>query len=203
MRANTFTLQSAFATQMNTIYHRSGVLFQGSRDAAVAVSGILFGASTRGVVFTSGNKGNPQYVASDYKAHYPMSNQTCVPLWMMAESPNPFPDLPISVETGLLDVGNNTSSPISYHIASGRELVVTDFTVTESGTTAPLEMRSLNHANSGPSFVNGGPLVIVSHEAYVVGKRPFKANTTYQVKFEGRNNGAAFTDAWSFSTCGS
>ena len=196
-----YTKISPFANQMNTVYHRSGVLYQGARDAAVAVSGILFAPDTKAVVFTSGHKNNPQTVASDYKAHYPLTNQACVLLSMSAETPNPFPDIPKAKDSILTDFANNTSYPISYHIASGRELVVTSFTVTESGSTVPLEMRSLNHANSGPNFPNGGPGVIDSHEAYVVGKKPFKQNTTYQVKFEGRNNGAAFTDSWNFSTC--
>jgi hypothetical protein len=39
-----------------------------------------------------------------------------------------------------------------------------------------------------------------SNFAFIVGRAPFKANTTYNVSFKGTVNGAVVSKSWSFTT---
>ncbi|MHA4867252.1 CAP domain-containing protein [Duganella sp. PWIR1] len=174
----------AFATLAQTVYHRAGLMMQNVREIGVAVGT----DKSQTVVMEMGLKTN-QSVASDYVGVYPSNGQTGVALHAYVEAPNPFPDL----STANSDFPTKTSYPISVSVVTGNTIAVTTFTVTEAGQTAPMDARLMTRSNDPNSYLS-------SNVAFLIAKAPFKAGTTYNVKFAGTNNGAAFTKDWSFAT---
>ncbi|MYM96094.1 CAP domain-containing protein [Duganella vulcania] len=174
----------AFATLAQTVYHRAGLMMQNVREIGVAVGT----DQSQTVVMEMGLKTN-QSVASDYVGVYPANGQTGVSLHAYVEAPNPFPDL----STANSDFPTKTSYPISVSVVTGNTIAVTTFTVTEAGRAAPMDARLLTRSNDPNAYLS-------SNVAFLIAKAPFKASTTYNVKFAGTNNGAAFTKDWSFAT---
>jgi len=174
----------AFGTLAQTVYHRAGLMLQNVREIGVAVGT----DKSQTVVMEMGLKTN-QSVASDYIGVYPANGQTGVALHAYVEAPNPFPEL----STANDDFPTKTSYPISVSVVTGNTIEVTTFTVTETGQAVPMDARLMTSANDPNHY-------LASNVAFLVAKAPFKSGTTYNVKFTGTNNGAAFTKAWSFTT---
>ncbi|MYM80755.1 MULTISPECIES: CAP domain-containing protein [Duganella] len=175
---------AAFGTLAQTVYHRAGLMLQNVREIGVAVGT----DKSQTVVMEMGLKTN-QSVASDYVGVYPANGQTGVALHAYVEAPNPFPDL----STANDDFPTKTSYPISVSVVTGNTIAVTTFTVTEAGQAAPMDVRLMTRSNDPNSY-------LTSNVAFLIAKVPFKSATTYNVKFVGTNNGAAFTKEWSFKT---
>jgi uncharacterized protein YkwD len=174
----------AFGTLAQTVYHRAGLMLQNVREIGVAV-----GADrSQTVVMEMGLKTN-QSVASDYVGVYPANGQTGIALHAYVEAPNPFPDLSLTND----DFPTKTSFPVSLSVAAGHTLAVTSFIVTQAGQTTPLDARLMTRANDPNNYLS-------TNVAFLTAKAAFKASTTYNVKFFGTNNGAAFTKEWSFTT---
>ncbi|MDO8414865.1 MAG: CAP domain-containing protein [Agitococcus sp.] len=170
---------------MNTLYHRDGLTAQ-----SVTHVGISYTAGwSYPVVMDFGQVGLGQNNASDFSTTYPVANQTDLPLTMSPELPNPFSDLVPSYDV----FAKNTSSPISVYSEAKTTLTVATFTVAEKGQTTPLDVRLLTSKND----VNG---FIAKNVAHIVGRVPFKANTTYNVSFNGNVNGVTLMKNWSFTT---
>lgn len=170
-----------------TVYHRAGLMFQFTREIGVAVGT----DASQTVVMEEGYQSTvkPQYVASDFVGAYPADKQTNVPLHAGVETPNPFPELS---QTNT-DFPTKTSYPICIAIKEGQQLTVTAFTVTESGQATPLDVRLMTKANDPNKWLAG-------NIAFIVGKIPFKPNTTYNVSFSGTANSTPITKTWSFTT---
>lgn len=173
----------ALSDLLATVYHRSAFMLQSPRDIGIVVGTdknqtviVEFGFETKG-----------QFNASNYFGAYPADNQTNVPLATASELPNPFPGV------ALEDFGTKTSYPVNVVSAADTMLGVASFTVTEAGQSAPLDMRLLTKETDPNKYLAG-------NTAYVVGKAPFKANTTYNVEFIGTVNGVSVTKKWSFKT---
>jgi len=168
---------------MSTVYHRAAFLYQSPRDIGVFVGTdknqtviVEFGFETKG-----------QFNASTYFGSYPADKQTGVPLVAASELPNPLQDVALS------DYPTKTSYPVNVVSVEGSTLAVSSFTVTESGQSAPLEVRLITKERDPNKYLQG-------NYAFVVGRAPFKANTTYNVMFSGTVNGIAVSRSWSFST---
>jgi hypothetical protein len=174
----------ALGTLVQTVYHRAGLMLQNVREIGVAVGT----DRSQTVVMEMGLKTN-QSVASDYVGVYPSNGQTGVALHSYVEAPNPFPEL----STANSDFPTKTSFPVSVSVVTGNTIAVTTFTVTEAGQSAPMDARLLTRANDPNNYLTG-------NVAFLVAKAAFKSTTTYNVKFTGTNNGAAFTKEWSFTT---
>lgn len=174
----------AFGTLVQTVYHRAGLMLQNVREVGVAVGT----DRSQTVVMEMGLK-TSQSVASDYVGVYPANGQTGIALHAYVEAPNPFPDL----STANDDFPTKTSFPISISVASNKTISVTSFTVTEAGQSVPMDARLLTRANDPNAYLS-------ANVAFLTAKIPFKAGTTYNVKFVGTNSDANLTKEWSFTT---
>ena len=185
---------SAVDNLINSVYHRASMMYQGFTTVGVAAEDatnplyIDFGAI------------KSQLNAGDYVGVYPSNGQTGVWLTHGVEVPNPFYQ---EMEMTQANMCTKTSSPISLTTEASTTLSVTNFTVTEAGQTTPLDVRLITSATSTQDTT-----YLSTNVAFVVGKAPFKANTTYNVHFVGKATGAATGSAnglsidksWSFTT---
>lgn len=174
---------NALNSLIATVYHRAGLMYQNPRDI-----GIAFGSDTKQtMVMTFGYSTTGQRNASDFVGSYPADKQTGVPLTSFLETPNPYPDITYA------DYSTKTSFPINIVVETNAALTVATFTVTEQGSTAPLDARLLTAANDPNKYLAG-------NTAFLVAKSAFKPNTTYTVNFTGAVDGKALVKAWSFTT---
>ncbi|MEM8515112.1 hypothetical protein RCH14_004472 [Massilia sp. MP_M2] len=173
----------ALSDLIATVYHRAGLMYQFPRDVGISIANDQF----QTVVMTFGYNTQGQKNASDYFGSYPADKQTNVPLAAYMETPNPMP------EVALADYSTKTSFPINVVSATDTTLSVTTFTVTEAGQSSPLEVRLLTKATDPNKMLTG-------NIAFIVGKAPFKPNTTYNVRFDGAINGVNTVKVWSFTT---
>jgi hypothetical protein len=174
----------AFSGLAATIYHRAGLMFQSPRDVGVSV-----GQDRSQTVTFEFGYANAQSNASDFLGIYPGDNQINVGRYTAVETPNPFPDL----STGNDDFPTKTGYPVSVVSQDGTSLEVLTFTITEAGSTAPLDARLMTKA-SDPNFY------LASNIAFLVAKGTLKANTTYAATFSGRVNNVAVSRSWKFTT---
>lgn len=179
---------------LNTVYHRSALLDHCYREVGISETTktmkntLVFAPFVMEFGYQSGCQRN----ASDFVMHYPASGQTDVPYTMMAETPNPIKDLPLTAD-GSADF-MQTTYPISVASVPGTSIGVTSITVTAQGETTPVTMNAITAAN------DPNPAYARNNWVYFVGKTPFKAKTTYNVAFVGTVNGANITQNWSFTT---
>lgn len=175
---------NAFNTLLGAVYHRQGLMFQEQRDIGVSIGN----DAAQTAVIELGYMTKPQSNASDFMGVYPADKQTDIPLASYPELPNPFPEL-----TTYEAVQSGTSYPISVIGKSFTTLTVTTFTVTEQGQTEPLPARLFTKETDPNKYVD-------SNAAFLVGRAPFKANTTYTVRFVGTVNGVEKSKTWNFTT---
>lgn len=174
---------TAITNLIATVYHRSGLMYQAPRDIGIAVGNDAYQTT----VITFGYVTKRQTNASNYFGAYPADKQTGVPRVAYIETPNPLPDVAYA------DFGTKTSFPINVVSAERSTLAVTSFTVTEQGQSTPLDARLLTKDTDPNKDLD-------TNIAFLVGKAPFKANTTYNVSFTGTVNGASVSKSWSFTT---
>lgn len=176
---------AAFGTLAQTVYHRAGLALQNVREVGVAVGS----DRSQTVVMEMGLK-TAQSVSSDYIGVYPYDRQVGVALHAYVESPNPYIG---ELSTANDDFPTKTSMPISVSVASGHTITVTAFTVVEAAQASPLAGRLMTSANDPNRYLD-------KNVAFWTGKAPFKAATTYSVKFSGTNDNVPFSKEWSFTT---
>jgi len=169
---------------LSTVYHRAGLLFQGSRDVGVAV-----GQDASQTIVMEYGYMSAQSNASDFLGIYPSDKQNGVGRYAGAELPNPFPDL----STSNSDFPTKTGYPVTIVSKELTTLEVVTFTITEAGTTVALSARLLTAANDPNKLLGTNTAVLVANGT-------LKANTTYNVAFSGRVNNVAVTKSWSFTT---
>lgn len=173
----------AFGDLLATVYHRAAFMYQSPRDI-----GIVVGTDkNQTVIVEFGYEAKKQFNASNYVGSYPADKQTGVRLVSATELPNPFADITLA------EYAIKTSYPVNVVTAEGTTLAVTSFTITESGQATSLDARLITKANDPNKYV-------ASNYAFLVGKAPFKPNTTYNVVFSGTVNGVALNKSWSFTT---
>lgn len=173
----------ALADLIATVYHRNGLMLQGPRDVGIAVGA----DSNQTFVVTYGYTKTQQANASNYFGSYPADKQQGVPLMMRTELPNPLADV------ALADYGTKTSFPINVVSQANTTLTVNSFTVTEAGQGTAFDTRLLTKDTDPNKYLG-------ANTAFLVGKVPFKANTTYNVRFDGLINGTVVNKTWSFTT---
>ncbi|RKT10647.1 hypothetical protein B0G69_8081 [Paraburkholderia sp. RAU2J] len=195
---------------LNTVYHLQsvtanqqsiGIGFQQSFGSYPIYSCVLDFGQTSGVSgtpMTNGlNVAAGQILPVGSIAHSPLSNETGVALAMVAEAPNPAPDLtapgrPIMVRVNAANQGD--------------VLTVTSFTLTSSsGTAVPARVivpsAALTGSTGATADVNNAffPGVVV-----LLPLAPLAANTTYNVSFSGSRDGTPLNNnqplTWTFTT---
>lgn len=183
--------QAAIDVLLNTVYHREGLMDQGSVDFGIARGVAPLNDQVSLNVLNYGSMANQsQHNASDFVAVYPRDSQTNVTLSMCGETPNPVTD--ITSNDGRV-WNAQTSFPVSMTVANGKTLSVTSFTIAESGQNNPLPVRLLTTANDPNQYM-------MANDAYLIGMQAFKPNTKYTASFSGMADGKAFSKSWSFTT---
>lgn len=185
---------SAITNLINGLYHRAGMMSQGLTSVGIAPE------DTDNPLYVDMGFTKAQINAGDYVGVYPVNGQTGVWLVHSVESPNPFYQ---EMEMSLANMCAKTSSPVSIASEASTTLNVTSFTITEAGQSTPLDIRLITKATSTQDST-----YLTSNVAFMVGKAPFKANTTYNVHFIGKatgtatgtTNGLVIDKAWSFTT---
>ncbi|GAC1605652.1 MAG: hypothetical protein NVS3B3_03940 [Aquirhabdus sp.] len=187
-------IQSPVQSLASTVYHRASILQQCFKDVGIGYRNHVtpIGLIVNPVVIDLGAQNGCQTNASDFTYSYPMANQSNVPFSMTPENPMPFTDMPKD-QYGNFDWDKGTSYPITIGVAAGSVLTMDSMTVTEQGSTIPLDMRVLTAANDVNKF-------LTSDQITFVGKAPFKPSTTYNVVFKGASNGKAFTMSYPITT---
>lgn len=174
----------ALSSLVRTIYHRAGLMLQGIRDVGVAVGQDQSQTFTLEFGYVM-----PQSNASDFLSIYPGDNATGVGRYTGVETPNPFPDLSTSND----DFPTKTGYPVSVVSKEGTTLQMLTFTITEAGSTVPLDARLMTRDNDPNRYLG-------SNIAFLVAKGTLKANTTYAVEFSGRVNNIVVSKGWKFTT---
>lgn len=165
---------------VTAIYHRF-VIFEplfkeGGAGAAVSTSGYAY--------FTTDLAGNRSYgpgLAAGQIVTYPFSGQDKVAISFSSdnESPDPVPNQDV------------VGYPISVHANYGTSVSVTAFSIRQRGAGTDLPVRLLTSGNDVHTPVSAASIIPLA---------PLTANTSYDVAFTGKVNGADLTHNWSFST---
>lgn len=173
------TASGAIQSLINSIYHRGVLIGQSWRDVGSAT----YCFDCNGGVALNINvakKDAGQRNASDFAMFYPLNKQTNVNLTMAGETTNPFPDYPDGFVYG------KVGYPISFALEASQTLNLKDFTLTEAGSTTPLNAYVHTSANDPQKL-------IPKNEAWITAKAQLKPSTTYTAVLHGSVNGLDFS----------
>lgn len=165
---------------ITAIYHRfvifEPIFKEGGTGAVVNPSGYSYFTAD----FAANNGYGPGLPAGQIVT-YPVSGQTKVATSFSSdnESPDPVPNQDI------------VGYPISVHANINGMLSVTSFTVRQRGAASDLTVRLLKKDIDEQTPESAASIIPLA---------PLAANTTYDVSFSGRLNGAALARNWSFTT---
>lgn len=155
---------SVLSAFVDSVYHRAQLMYQPLTSFGVAIG--MGGSQTASVVDVG--YFNPQKNAGDYLGVYPYDGQTGVGTYTHPESPNPFPSN--------IDPLTQTGYPISIASENSTKLSVTNFTITQVGTTTPLGTMMFT-ASTDNNLAGANNL------AFFVPTQNLLPNTTYNIKF--------------------
>ena len=165
---------------VTAIYHRF-VIFEplfreGGAGAAVSGAGYAY--------FTTDLASNRNYgpgLAAAQILTYPFGGQQKVAVSFSSdtEAPDPVPNQDV------------VGYPISVHANYGTPVSVTAFSVRQRGAGTDLAVRLLTSGNDAHTPVSAASIIPLA---------PLTGNTSYDVNFIGKVNGADITRSWSFST---
>lgn len=201
---------------VNTIYHRSGLMAQGTLQMGLArdTFGPITSANPTHWWLSHGNLTSGQSVASNFVALYPTDQQSNVPVSMDKETPSVYSNKPDTVFA-------NISSPVSFTTSSLNILTTTSFTVEQvvgsTSTALPGDTwtfsndPNMNTTNYSKATINlnapPAPTPTISaFEAYWVGHAAFLPNTTYRATFVGSTYLTVYgitnqiNQSWTFTT---
>ncbi|CAE6962216.1 CAP domain-containing protein [Paraburkholderia domus] len=189
---------------LNSVYHLQGatamqetigVGFQTNTAQGTYGCVLDFGETTNVVGTPTDNavyEGGGQQMAATTIAHSPISNETNVARAMVAESPNPAPDL------------TSPGRPLMIRMtaaSAGDVLTVSSFTLTANGAAVAARIIVPSAAMTGST----GATADVNNELYpgvvvLLPLAPLAANTTYTASFSGQRNGTPVSTTWTFTT---
>ncbi|SIO72875.1 Cysteine-rich secretory protein family protein [Burkholderia sp. GAS332] len=193
---------------LNTVYHLQGATviqetigigFQTNLAQGTYGCVLDFGETTNVVGTPTANGlyvGGGQQMATTTIAHSPISNETNVARAMVAESPNPAPDL------------TSPGRPLMVRMtaaSAGDVLTVSSFTLTAAdGTVVPARIivpsAAMTGSTGATADVNNG---LYPGVVFLLPQAPLAANTTYTAAFSGQRNGkpvSATPITWTFTT---
>ena len=177
----------ALQSLLNSVYHRRILLQQMWTDVGTSMMCISVDKSncnrgTNGEVIpdflsvTVAYKNNVlQRNASDFFMIYPLDKSTDVPINMIGETTNPFPQYPDGLVWG------KVGYPIEVATEDSQNISVQTFTITEDGATVPKAATIMTNQND-PNRLIG------KNEAFLVANSPLKPMTKYTVNFVGSAN---------------
>ncbi len=200
------------SNMVNTIYERSGLMAQTTREIGIA-NDAGGGAATSATHwwFNHGRTDAGQYNASTFTTFYPLNLQTGVPRTMDVESTLP--------PAGISQTPGSTGSPVCFVTAEGTTLTVTAFNISANGSPVAATVLLANLGNGNTSTVT--PVVydptslsvpvttqphLTSNQAYLIPSAPLSPLTTYTVTFTGSSYlpsygiTTALSQTWTFTT---
>ena len=165
---------------ITAIYHRFAIFEPIFKEAGTGAAMGNGGYAYFTADFAANNGYGPGLAAGQVVT-YPVANQARVATSFSSnnEEPDPVPNQDI------------VGYPISVHANIYDMLGVTAFTVRQRGAASDLTVRLLEHATDTQTPAAGAAIIPLA---------PLTANTTYDVSFSGRLNGANITRSWSFTT---
>jgi uncharacterized protein YkwD len=189
---------------LNTVYHlqgatgvseTAGIGFQ-TNTAQGTFGCVLDMGETTNVVGTPIDNGvyggGGQQMATNAIAVSPTPNEANVATAMVAETPNPAPDLAKPGRPIMLRV--NASAP-------GDSLTVSSFTLTVNGAQVPARIivpaAAMSGSTGATADVNNN---VFTGVAFLLPLAPLTPNTTYTVSFSGQRDGTPITKTWTFAT---
>lgn len=195
---------SCIGQYLNTLYHLAaatsvqetmGVGFQTNAGQGTYGCVLDFGETTNvsGTPVDNGlYAGGGQQMATDASAVTPYPNETNVARAMVAETPNPAPDLA------------SPGRPVLFRVtasSAGDVLTVSSFTLTANGATVPARIIVPSAAMTGST----GATADVNNALFVgvvalLPLAPLAANTTYTATFSGQRDGKPVSRTWVFTT---
>ena len=165
---------------ITAIYHRFAIFEPIFKEAG---AGAAMGNNGYAYFTTdfAANNGYGPGLAAGQVVTYPVSGQLRVATSFSSdnEEPDPVPNQDI------------VGYPVSVHANIYDMLGVTAFTMRQRGAASDLAVRLLEHATDTQTPASGAAIIPLT---------PLLANTTYDVSFSGRLNGASVTRNWSFTT---
>ncbi|OLL27755.1 hypothetical protein BTH42_31620 [Burkholderia sp. SRS-W-2-2016] len=189
---------------LNSLYHLQAVT---SIQETIGVGfQVNAGQGTYGCVLdfgeTSNVSGNPvdnglygaggQQMASGAVAVTPYPSETNVARAMVAEIPNPAPDLASPGRPVLVRVNATTQGDV---------LTVTTFSMTANGSAVPARIIVPSAAMQGSTGATADANnALAAGVAALLPLAPLSANTTYTVTFSGQRNGQPVSKTWVFTT---
>lgn len=195
----------ALKSLLNSVYHRRILLQQmwtdvGSSMMCISVDNTNCNRGANGEVIpdflsmTVAHKNNVlQRNASDFLMTYPMDKNTDVPISMVGETTNPFPQYPDGLVWG------KVGYPIEIAVEDSQTISVQTFTITEEGSTSPLAATMMT-SQSDPNRL------ITKNEAFLIANTALKPMTKYTVTFVGTATTPgskvirSINKVWSFTT---
>lgn len=195
-----YGLSAAFDL-FNTVGHAQGLFDQCSTDIGIGYSSLNYqGYNLDPFVFNNGAKSNSagitlcQKNSSNFSFVYPYDGQANIALSMTPEAPNPIPDL-VKDQFGNNDWYNGTSAPIIIGFERSKSIDAISATVTEVPSNTVLPMRLLWWQSS--TYPNPYKDKYI---AFLVGYKPFKSQTKYQVTYNATVSGLNFSKTVTFTT---
>ncbi|WP_298150714.1 CAP domain-containing protein [Flavobacterium sp.] len=186
---------------LNTVSHAQGLLDQCSTKVGISYAPLLAnGTIINPVVYNYGALSNSQGFTlcqrngDSFTYTYPFDGQLNIATSMAGEVPNPIPDLPKD-QFGGNDWINGTSAPIIIGFEKSKSIDSISATVTEIPSNAILPMRLLwwNSVTYPNPYKD-------KYIAFLVGFKPFKSQTKYQVSYTATVGGNNVTKQFSFTT---
>ena len=186
---------------LNTIGHAQLLFDQCSTDIGIAYLPMIYqGLSLDPTVYNNGSKNNNLGVTlcqknkDDFWFTYPFDGQVNVPLAMTPEKPNPIPDI-VKDQFGGDDWYNGTSAPIIIGFERSKSIDAISATVTEVPSNTVLPMRLLWwQSTTYPNPYKD------KYIAFLVGYKPFKSQTKYQVTYNATVSGMSLSRTATFTT---
>jgi len=185
---------------LNTVYHLSGAMFEGSDVGLGAYMkttmidattwreeyrfGALIGYTSPDLRITMGTR---------KVATYPCDGSSNIPTKFVPvyERPNPFPEM--------TSTSQSVGPPIYLKVDAPQVLTVNSSSiVSQNGISVPFVV--LTNANDPNLDPNSGKPYIEANEAFVIPTVPLKPYTTYQVTLSGSIDKLAFSRSFTMST---
>ena len=178
--------KQAFAILADTVYHRQAMMEEENTHVGM-ISTVTNGTITNYAYI------EPQSNSTNFVGVYPVDGQVEIPLNHYLETPNPFPELEMTLE----NMCAKTGFPISLQSSAKTNLEVKNFTLQEVGQPSTLPVRLLTSSTIGGVRLN---------TAFIVAHAGLKPLTQYEVKFVGvarplgRSSSLNIDKTWRFTT---
>lgn len=118
---------------------------------------------------------------------YPCAGTTGVEPGLYSEEPNPVPGRDL--------LNNPLGSSVQVAVKEGQTLTISSASMRVTSTGATVALRTPTTSANDPHVYG-----FAANRGYIIAEAPLAPNTSYSVEIRGTNNGAPFTESFSFTT---